>query len=408
MRRAPRPEGRATPAASRRSTLASASRHMSAVPGTVAKRSRDWYGGTSLPVTCTAMIRALLKATKELSAAHPKRSEGGVQTLRRVLVLLLLAVSCAPPPTTQLPVTCGATHGGHPGAETQLRFVEATETEIVLTFGASSASNVFDVPAFELTPLEGAGSPRAYRLKVSGSSTLNPDGTASYRGLKGLEPGGRTARAIDLIDESARVVTFTVALERDVCPFVAAKVYQYGKSPRAQIALTFGGASALTIETISDAVGGAPIGTPGCRAAAFGRTTSTITSPTRGPRASSSAHVTNSRLRRDHRRPRSYDGCDCCVTRFGRSSAVTFGRTCVGATRCSAARVIGSRPTGPLPPSTRAGPSSATCSCPCSSRSGVKGDASERAATAAAAGCSSIDPRAVGDAGAMRRPAATG
>src|SRR5439155_851489 len=117
------------------------------------------------------------------------------------------------------------------------------------------------VPAFELTPLEGAGSPRAYRLKVSGSSTLNPDGTASYRGLKGLEPGGRTVRAIDLIDEAARVVTFTVALERDVCPFVAAKVYQYGKSPRAQIALTFGGASALTIETISDAVGGAPIGT---------------------------------------------------------------------------------------------------------------------------------------------------
>ncbi len=220
------------------------------------------------------MIRALLKATKELSAAHPKRSEGGVQTLRRVLVLLLLAVSCAPTPTAQLPVTCGATTGGqlpvtcgaitggHAGAETQLRFVEASDTEIVLTFGASSASNVFDVPAFELTPLEGAGSPRAYRLKVSGSSTLNPDGTASYRGLKGLEPGGRTVRAIDLIDEAARVVTFTVALERDVCPFVAAKVYQYGKSPRAQIALTFGGASALTIETISDAVGGAPIGTP--------------------------------------------------------------------------------------------------------------------------------------------------
>ena len=185
-----------------------------------------------------------------------------MQTQRRVLVLLLLAVSCAPPPTTQLPVTCGATTGGHAGAETQLRFVEASDTEIVLTFGASSASNVFDVPAFELTPLEGAGSPRAYRLKVSGSSTLNPDGTASYRGLKGLEPGGRTVRAIDLIDEAARVVTFTVALERDVCPFVAAKVYQYGKSPRAQIALTFGGASALTIETISDAVGGAPIGTP--------------------------------------------------------------------------------------------------------------------------------------------------
>jgi len=181
---------------------------------------------------------------------------------RALLATLVLVVACAPAPTAKLPLTCGGTTGGHAGAETQLRFVEASDTEIVLTFGASSASNVFDVPAFELTPLAGAGSPRAYRLKVSGTSTLNPDGTASYRGLKGLEPGGRTVRAIDLIDESVRVVTFTVALERDVCPFVAAKAYTYGKSPRAQIALTFGGASALTLETISDAVGGAPIGTP--------------------------------------------------------------------------------------------------------------------------------------------------
>src|SRR5438552_15125261 len=210
MHRAPRPEGRPTPTATRRSTLASASRHMSSAHEAVAKRSRDRYGSTSFLVTC--------------------------RTVNRALLLMLVVVACAPTPTAKLPVICGATAGGRAGAETQLRFVEASDTEIVLTFGASSTSNVFDVPAFELTPLEGAGSPRAYRLKVSGSSTLNPDGTASYRGLKGLEPGGRTVRAIDLIDESARVVTFTVALERDVCPFVAAKVYQYGKTPRAQLA----------------------------------------------------------------------------------------------------------------------------------------------------------------------------
>jgi hypothetical protein len=208
-------------------------------------------------------MRWLLKLPKAISAAHPERSEGGVQTPRRGLaIVLVLLASCAPTPASKLPLTCGATTGGHAGAETQLRFVEASDTEIVLTFGASAESNVFDVPAFELIPLEGAGAARAYRLRVTGASTLNPDGTASYRGLKGLEPGGRTVRAINLIDESARVVTFTVLLERDVCPFVAAKAYEYGKSPRAQIALTFGGASALTIETISDAVGGAPIGTP--------------------------------------------------------------------------------------------------------------------------------------------------
>src|SRR6267143_60676 len=164
------------------------------------------------------------------------RSGGAVRTLGRALAIVVLLAACAPTPTTELPVACGTTAGGLTGAETQLRFVEANDTQIVLTFGASSASNVFDVPAFELIPLEGAGAPRAYRLRVSGASTLNPDGTKSYNGSSGLEPGGRTVRAINLIDESARVVTFTVMLERDVCPFVAAKVYQYGKSPRAQIA----------------------------------------------------------------------------------------------------------------------------------------------------------------------------
>ena len=181
--------------------------------------------------------------------------------LRLSATLLLLLATCAPTPTAKLPLTCGATSGGRTGTETQLRFVEASDTEIVLTFGASSASNTFDVPAFELTPLEGTSGRRAYRLHVSGTSTLNPDGTPSYHGLRGLEPGGRTVRGITLIDEKDREMTFTVLLERDVCPFVAAKSYQYGKSPRAQIALTFGGTSALTLETVSDVVGGAPIGT---------------------------------------------------------------------------------------------------------------------------------------------------
>ncbi len=169
-----------------------------------------------------------------------------------MLVVALLA-ACAPMPIATLPVTCGTSTGGRADAETQLRFVEANDTEIVLTFGASSASNVFDIPAFELVPLD--------RLRVRGTSTRNPDGTLSYNGLRGIEPGGRTVRGITLIDESERVVTFTILLERDTCPFVAAKTYQYGKSPRAQIALSFGGASSLTLETVSDVVGGAPIGT---------------------------------------------------------------------------------------------------------------------------------------------------
>jgi hypothetical protein len=181
--------------------------------------------------------------------------------MRTALALLLLLTACAPLASSKLPVSCGATSGGQAGTETQLRFVEANDTQIVLTFGASAVSNEFGVPAFELVPLEGSSAPRSYRLHVNGTSTLNPDGTTSYTGLKTIEPGGRTVRNISFVDETARRMLFNIALERQACPYVASKMYVCGKSPRAQIVLTFGGASSLTLETISDAVGGAPIGT---------------------------------------------------------------------------------------------------------------------------------------------------
>ena len=180
----------------------------------------------------------------------------------RALALLFLVTACAPAPTATLPVSCEAASGGQAGAQTQLRFVEATDTQIVLTFGASAASNDFGVPAFALELLEGSNAPRSYRLRVNGTSSLNPDGTSSYTGLKTVEPGGRTVRSISFVDETARQTIFNIALERQACPHVESKTYVYGKSPRAQIVLTFGGASSLTLETVSDAIGGAPIGTP--------------------------------------------------------------------------------------------------------------------------------------------------
>ena len=80
------------------------------------KRSSDRYRGTSAPVTYRMPMRTLL-----------------------VAILVLLA-ACTPTPTAKLPLTCGATTGGHAGAETQLRFVEASDSEIVLTFGAGALS----------------------------------------------------------------------------------------------------------------------------------------------------------------------------------------------------------------------------------------------------------------------------
>ena len=52
---------------------------------------------------------------------------------RVALAVLLLLTACALAATSTLPVSCGATSGGQAGAETQLRFVEASDTQIVLT-----------------------------------------------------------------------------------------------------------------------------------------------------------------------------------------------------------------------------------------------------------------------------------
>src|ERR1700682_5825210 len=132
--------------------------------------------------------------------------------MRLLLIVALAFVGCGPAaiprPSASLPAACGASHGGSRTAPTQLRFVEASDTQVVLTFGASSASNDFDVPAFRLEPLEGTTAPRAYRLRIDGTSSLNPDGTSSYGGLRTIEPGGRTVRGITFVDEAAAAMSF--------------------------------------------------------------------------------------------------------------------------------------------------------------------------------------------------------
>ncbi len=70
---------------------------------------------------------------------------------------------------------------------------------------------------------------------------------ASYARLKAIATGGRTVRGLAFVDEVARTMRFNVALERVACPYVASKTYTNGKSPRAQIVLTFGGVTSLTI-----------------------------------------------------------------------------------------------------------------------------------------------------------------
>src|SRR5438093_67675 len=205
MQRAPRPEGRPTPTASRRSTLGSASRHMSSAREAMAKRSRGRYGGTSFLVTCRTVNRALLQRAR---SAHAKQ----MRTARAARILIVLVVvACAPTPTAKLPVTCGATAGGHAGAETQLRFVEASDTEIVLTFNGESALTLETISdavggAPIGTPVQGSGAGYEPSSKISitiggrlvWETTANADGTFdSGFWIPDREPGLYTVTATD-------------------------------------------------------------------------------------------------------------------------------------------------------------------------------------------------------------------
>ena len=164
------------------------------------------------------------------------------------LATALLAASCTP-----TPFACAAS-GGVLGVETQLRFVDANDGQVVFTFGPSPVSNAFGVPTYPVERVDGASGLPALRVVFQGTSVRYPDGSTSYDGPLLIGVSGRNVLEVELAKDVDRAMTWTVTPQGG-CPRVAAKTYVYGKSPRAQVALTFGGMSAFTLETTSDFIG---------------------------------------------------------------------------------------------------------------------------------------------------------
>lgn len=163
---------------------------------------------------------------------------------------------------------CGPIAGGADGVSVQLRYVDIGDRQLTFTFGPSAASDVFDVPRFELAfhnttpPPELDTGTRRLDVAFHGASGFNPDLTPSYRGSSLLvPPGSGVLREAAVTQDSANLLSWRLMLERSECPVVTTNSYVWGKSPRVQVTITFGQRAWISVEHPATYIG-APILAP--------------------------------------------------------------------------------------------------------------------------------------------------
>lgn len=163
---------------------------------------------------------------------------------------------------------CGPIAGGTEGTAAQLRYVDIGDRQLTFTFGPSAASDTFGVPRYEIEfqnatpPPELDTGTRRIGVAFHGASGFNPDLTPSYRGSSLLVPAtpGILREAV-VTQDSAGLLSWGVMLQRSECPIVTTNSYVWGKSPRAQVTITFGQRAWITVEHPATYVG-APILAP--------------------------------------------------------------------------------------------------------------------------------------------------
>ena len=160
---------------------------------------------------------------------------------------------------------CPTQTGGTAGTEAQLRYVDVEAGQVTFTFGPSSASDAFGIPAFSVAPLDGDApwaapeldtGTRRIGVSFAGASGFNPDLSPSYLGTSvrvPTTPG--LVREARVLHDTGRQLAWGVILQALRCPIVTTNAYVWGKSPRAQVTLTFGQTAWITTEHTSAYVG---------------------------------------------------------------------------------------------------------------------------------------------------------
>ena len=152
--------------------------------------------------------------------------------------------------------SCASVTGGVRGAEAQLRYVDVGERQVTFTFGPSSFSNDFGVPRFDVGPADGATPPpelatatRGLNVSFEGASGFNPDLSPSYMGSSVLVPEtSGPLREAAVTNDTGRRLSWRLMVAGSVCPTVTTNTYVWGKSPRAQVTLTFSQRAWITAE----------------------------------------------------------------------------------------------------------------------------------------------------------------
>ena len=193
--------------------------------------------------------------------AGTKAHRLGTFVVAAAALLAVLAFAGLATLTTRPGASCAAMSGGDEGAEAQLRYVDVAERQVTFTFGPSSLSARFGVPRFAVQlmdptpPAELDTGTRRLAVTFRGASGFNPDLTSSYAGASVLVPPEGTVREVRVTQDSGRELAWAVVLARLECPAVTTNSYVWGKSPRAQVTLTFGQDAWITVEHASTYVG---------------------------------------------------------------------------------------------------------------------------------------------------------
>jgi hypothetical protein len=188
---------------------------------------------------------------------------GLVSTIATALIVLFTSVVLALA-WRGGPSGCPTASGGETGVDAQLRYVDISERQVTFTFGPSAVSDSFGVPRFEIGTSTSATPPPeldtgTHRLAIAftGASEFNPDLTPSYRGSSLLVPAtpGVVREAVVTHDTGGQM-SWAVVVNASTCPEVSTNTYVWGKSPRAQVTLTFSQGAWITAEHPATYVGG--------------------------------------------------------------------------------------------------------------------------------------------------------
>jgi hypothetical protein len=163
---------------------------------------------------------------------------GGGLLLIAVLALAVRGLS------SPLAGPCSASRGGHPGAQAQLQYLHVADRSVTFTFGNSSVPGGFDVPEYDVNRSADGSTQVSFR----GASSIEPDGSRSYSGPFVVEPGLAAVRRVSLSEEIDRMMQWRIASQDAPCPHVAELRFWRGSYSNAQVIVTFGAASTVSVE----------------------------------------------------------------------------------------------------------------------------------------------------------------